>query len=459
MSTTSLSKPQFRNKVISSLNDVFVFVGGSMLALLLLWSFCSFVSPNNNTFTNIPNISSSTSSLNQTSPKPAKLVEPTNSQTTPPINCAQINLTHDPPDRTFYDDPTLTYTIDQNPIKNWDQKRQHWLTHHPSLAQPDRILMITGSQPGPCKSPVGDHLLLRFFKNKVDYCRIHGHDIFYNNALLHPKMTTFWAKLPAVRSAMVAHPEAEWIWWVDSDAAFTDMDFKLPLNRYRNHNLVVHGWPNLVYQNHSWVSLNAGVFLIRNCQWSIDFINVWAGMGPQTPNYAQWSKAQKAILPDKLYPEADDQSGLVYLLLEQNQKWGDRIYLENEFYFEGYWKEIVGSLRNVSEKYLEIERSVGGSELRRRRAEKAREYYGEVREKVLGEFGRGGLRRPFVTHFTGCEPCSGHHNEIYSRESCWEGMESVLNFADDQVLRSFGFGRTHLLDSSSVDPLPFDYPA
>ncbi|KAK9164298.1 hypothetical protein Syun_005200 [Stephania yunnanensis] len=345
--TTSPSKPQFRNKLVSSLNDIFVFVGGAILALLLLWSFCSFVSPNSTiTF----NISS------PTRPKPTKLVEPTNSETTPPMNCAQNELAHDPPDHTFYDDPTLTYTIDQKPIKNWDQKRQHWLAHHPSLAQPDRILLITGSQPGPCKSPVGDHLLLRFFKNKVDYCRIHGHDIFYNNALLHPKMTTFWAKLPAVRSAMVAHPEAEWIWWVDSDAAFTDMDFKLPLSRYANHNLIVHGWPNMVYEERSWVSLNAGVFLIRNSQWAMEFIHAWAGMGPQTPNYSQWSKTQKATLPDKLYPEADDQSGLIYLLLEENQKWADKIYLEHEFYFEGYWKEIVGSLRNVSDKYLEMER-------------------------------------------------------------------------------------------------------
>ncbi|KAL4590642.1 hypothetical protein LXL04_003579 [Taraxacum kok-saghyz] len=36
-------------------------------------------------------------------------------------------------------------------------------------------------------NPIGDHLLLRFFKNKVDYCRIHGYAIFYNNVLLHPR--------------------------------------------------------------------------------------------------------------------------------------------------------------------------------------------------------------------------------------------------------------------------------
>ena len=48
-------------------------------------------------------------------------------------------------------------------------------------------------------------------------------------------------------------------------------------------------------------------------------------------------------------------------------------------------------------------------------------------------------RRPFVTHFTGCNPCGGRPNEIYSTESCAEGMRRALNLADDQVLRAYGF--------------------
>lgn len=162
----------------------------------------------------------------------------------------------------------LSYTIEK-PIQNWDDKRRKWLNLHPSFnieGQKEHILIVSGSQSTPCKNPIGDHLLLRFFKNKVDYSRIHGYDIFYNNVLLQPKMFFFWAKLPAIRAAMVAHPEAEWIWWVDSDAVFTDMDFKLPLDKYKNHNFVIYGWPKLIYEKKSWTGINAGVFLIRNCQ-------------------------------------------------------------------------------------------------------------------------------------------------------------------------------------------------
>ncbi|KAK6923161.1 Glycosyltransferase 34 [Dillenia turbinata] len=429
-----------RSKATSFLSESFLFICGTLVTILALGTLWSFLNPKPD-----PDFSS---------------LSPFGDSLSCAAGAQSFNLTHDPPLPTFYDDPTLTYTIDKK-ITKWDEKRKQWLRHHPSFAAgvENRILLLSGSQPSPCKNPIGDHLLLRFFKNKVDYCRIHGCDVFYNNALLHPKMTTFWAKLPVVKAAMLAHPEAEWIWWVDSDALFTDMEFTLPLGRYKAHNLVVHGWAHLIYEKKSWVSLNAGVFLIRNCQWSMDFMDVWASMGPQTPNYDSWGKIQKSIFKDKMFPESDDQTALVYLLLKERDKWADKIYLEGEYYFEGYWSEIIGTLENITSKHVEIERGV--RTLRRRHAEKVGEFYGVLREEYLVEAGngRGSWRRPFITHFTGCQPCSGAHNQMYAGQSCWDGMNKALNFADNQVLRKYGFVHPSLLDSNSVNPLPYDSAA
>ncbi|KAF3496733.1 hypothetical protein DY000_02057168 [Brassica cretica] len=335
-------------------------------------------------------------------------------------------MRYDPTDPVFYDDPDLSYTIEK-PVKNWDEKRKRWLELHPSFipGSENRTVMITGSQSGPCKNPIGDHLLLRFFKNKVDYCRIHGHDIFYSNALLHPKMKSFWAKLPAVKAAMIAHPEAEWIWWVDSDALFTDMDFTPPFHRYRDHNLVVHGWPGVVYDDRSWTALNAGVFLIRNCQWSMELIDTWTSMGPVSPDFAKWGEIQRSIFKDKLFPESDDQTALIYLLFKHKEVYYPKIYLEGEYYFEGYWLEIVPGLANITE------RESGG---------------------------KGSKRRPFVTHFTGCQPCSGDHNTMYDGDTCWNGMIKAINFADNQVMRRYGFVHSDLGKTSPLQPVPFDYP-
>nr|POE80611.1 putative glycosyltransferase 7 [Quercus suber] len=401
--TSHMAKPSVRNKASVWLTDSLIFLSGAFFALLLVWTFSSFSSPTPN-----PDFS------------------PTQARSNSTHNCA-VNLTKDSDESTFYDEPELGYSIG-NPVKNWDEKRREWLKHHPSFAAgaSERVVMVSGSQPKPCKNPIGDHLLLRFFKNKVDYCRIHGYDIFYNNALLHPKMGSYWAKLAVVRAAMLAHPEAEWIWWVDSDALFTDMEFKPPLH--------------------------------RNCQWSMDLIDVWASMGPQTPDYNKWGQILRSTFKDKLFPESDDQTGLIYLIYKEGDRWADKIYLEGEYYFEGYWHEIVGTLDNITERYMEIERE--DRKLRRRHAEKVSEQYGAFREKHLKDAGNGrwSWRRPFITHFTGCQPCSGNHNQMYLGTSCWDGMQKALNFADNQVIRKYGFVHPNPLDSS-LSAVPFDYPA
>lgn len=443
-----MAKHAARGRGSSLLSDSFLFAGGFASALLLFWVFS--ISPASNL----------TSSWHT-----AELSEKAAAETagTPPVG---VDMGHDPPYPTFYDDPDLSYTVSSQqqlpPMEDWDAKRRLWLERHPSFAPGagERVLILTGSQASPCRNPIGDNLLLRFFKNKVDYGRIHGYDVFYNNALLHPEMGKFWAKLPVVRAAMVAHPEVEWIWWVDSDAAVTDMEFKLPLARYARHNLVVHGWSHLVFEARSWTSINAGVFLIRNCQWSMDLIEVWAEMGPQSPDYSRWGRIQRSTFKDKLFPESDDQAGLIWLLLKEKDTWADRIYVEGEYYLQGYWLDIVGGgeLDNATAGYEEMER--GDPRLRRRRAEAVTESLAAAREEHLRGVpgGRGSRRRPFVTHFTGCQPCSGDHNQIYSGESCWRGMEKVLNFADNQVLRNYGFVRRDVQDTASVSPLPFDFP-
>ncbi|KAK7309143.1 hypothetical protein RJT34_05649 [Clitoria ternatea] len=420
-------------------SSIWLFLAGAFSAFLLVWGFSSFTTP-------IPNKTPNFESLT---------VNPTNDAVSHSHCHSQSpDFLFDPPDLTFYDDPEIGYTMD-NKVHDWDQKREEWLRLHPSFSAgaKERILIVTGSQPSPCRNPIGDHLLLRFFKNKVDYSRIHGYDIFYNNALLHPKMFTYWAKYPVVRAAMMAHPEAEWIWWVDSDALFTDMEFKLPLERYKEHNLVVHGWAHLIHEKRSWTGLNAGVFLIRNCQWSLDFMEEWASMGPQTANYEKWGETLRSTFKDKFFPESDDQTGLAYLIAMEKGKWADRIYLESEYYFEGYWEEIVGRLENISRRYEEVEGGV--KSLRRRHAEKVSESYGAMREEHVNV--EGGWRRPFVTHFTGCQPCSGKYNAMYSADDCWNGMRRALNFADNQVLRKFGFLHPDPLDTS-VSPVPFHYP-
>ncbi|XP_051181562.1 probable glycosyltransferase 4 [Lolium perenne] len=295
-------------------------------------------------------------------------------------------------------------------VPDYDARRASWLAAHPGFpayvapGRP-RVLVVTGSSPRRCSDPEGDHVLLRAFKNKADYCRVHGFDIFYSNAVLDAEMSGFWTKLPLLRALMVAHPETELLWWVDSDVVFTDMLFEPPWGKYAAHNLVIHGWDEAVYGARNWMGTNAGSFVIRNCRWSLDLLDAWAKMGPRGPVRDKYGKIFAEALSNRAAYEADDQSALVYLLATQRDKWADKVFLESSYLLHGYWKAIV-------------------------------DRYEEMRSKWRP--GLGDDRWPLVTHFVGCKPC-GEQGASYEASRCRQGMERALNFADDQILKLYGF--------------------
>eukprot|EP00252_Welwitschia_mirabilis_P019526 TRINITY_DN4536_c0_g1_i1.p1 TRINITY_DN4536_c0_g1~~TRINITY_DN4536_c0_g1_i1.p1 ORF type:complete len:399 (+),score=-40.02 TRINITY_DN4536_c0_g1_i1:145-1197(+) len=341
-------------------------------------------------------------------------------------------------------------------VKNWDRKRARWLRAHPNVkpftdSGNPRIFLVSGSQNAKCQNPIGDHLMLRSLKNKQDYCRLHGIDMLHNMLLVNPKMYGFWSKIPIIRAAMVAHPEAEWIWWMDSDAVVTDMEFVHPLERYNGYNFVLHGWRHKVYEERSWLGINAGVFLIRNCEWSMRFMERWAEMSPLSPQFASYAKILSQELPDRAEVESDDQSALVYLMIKEEKQWGDKIYIENKYEFQGFWKGFIAGFENGSAGIDAEEARCAGA--RRAYAEKSVRRRWEARKRCGLDSARW---RPFVTHFAGCQPCTGWRNPIYSADECYVGMERALDFADDQVMRLYGFRRhPYRYPSSDMVPLAF----
>lgn len=181
-------------------------------------------------------------------------------------------------------DQIQPYTLGPK-ISKWDEQRAIWNEQNPGRNKTrngrPKMLLVSGSQPGPCANPLGDFYHLKFLKNRLDYARLHGLELFYNMATFNKEMTSFWAKLPLLRKLMLNHPDVEWIWWMDSDAIFTDMTFEMPMDKYEGKNLVVHGFHNLLFEQHRWIGVNTGSFLIRNCQWSLDLLDAWAPFGPE----------------------------------------------------------------------------------------------------------------------------------------------------------------------------------
>ncbi|KAL0712171.1 hypothetical protein Bca4012_019149 [Brassica carinata] len=220
-------------------------------------------------------------------------------------------------------DPNRPYTLGPK-IPDWDEQRSDWLAKNPSFPNfigPNKplVLLVTGSAPKPCENPVGDHYLLKSIKNKIDYCRLHGIEIFYNMALLDAERAGFLAKLPLIRKLLLSHPEVEFLWWMDSDAMFTEMAFELP-------------WE-------------------RNNQWALDLLDTWAPMGPKGKIREEAGKVLTRELMDRPVFEADDQSAMVYLLATQRDTWGNKVYLESGYYLHGYWGILVDRYEEMIENY------------------------------------------------------------------------------------------------------------
>ncbi|KAK1628692.1 hypothetical protein QYE76_003007 [Lolium multiflorum] len=92
------------------------------------------------------------------------------------------------------------YTLGPS-ITRWNAQRRQWMSQNPGFPSSDalgkpKILLVTGSPPGPCDNPAGDHYLLKSTKNKIDYCRIHGIEIVHNMAHLDRELSGYWSKLP-----------------------------------------------------------------------------------------------------------------------------------------------------------------------------------------------------------------------------------------------------------------------
>ncbi|XP_051116013.1 probable xyloglucan 6-xylosyltransferase 5 [Andrographis paniculata] len=330
---------------------------------------------------------------------------------------AEIRSDNDGDGDEQFPDVNSTFSLGPTTI-SWDEDRNVWLQKNPQFPNyintgNPRILLVTGSPPNPCENAIGDHYLLKGLKNKVDYCRIHGVEIVYNMANLDRAMAGNWGKLPLIRRLMLSHPEFEWIWWMNSDAYFTDMAFKLPLWKYNESNLVVHGYPDLLFIEKSWISLNTGSFLVRNCQWTLDLLDAWATMGPKGSIRDEAGKILTANLKGRPEFEADDQSALIYLLIMAKDKWMGKVYVENSYNLHGFWEGLVDRYEEMMEDWRS---------------------------------GLGDERWPFVTHFVGCKPCGG--NVDYPVERCLRSMERAFNFADNQVLKLYGFQHRGLASPS-----------
>ncbi|CAM6089183.1 unnamed protein product [Calypogeia fissa] len=291
-------------------------------------------------------------------------------------------------------------------ISDWDKKRSAHIEKSATAPRSkDKVILVSGSAPKPCGQAVGGQMLVRGLKNKIDYCRLHGIELFYNMAVVDKDLTGWWSKLVLLRMLMLKNPGVEWLWWMDSDAVITNMGFEIPFESKYNvnggYNLVMYGQEDLLYEEKIYTALNTGNFFIRNCQWSIDLLDRWASFAATPELIEKNGELLSNFLTQRpANSEADDQSVLVYVLITERERWSSKVLWENtEVVMSGnWWYWTPKFLDNVPL-----------------------------------------VSKPFVTHFAGCTPCASKVTE-----KCLAEMDRTYHFADNQVLQSSGRCHEHL---------------
>ena len=143
------------------------------------------------------------------------------------------------------------------------------------------------------------------------YCQIHGYDYIEEKIITkdyidskHPYI--IWYKellLKKVLDTKIPNLDVykyDWIFWIDCDAAITNTDIKLEdiINTYGNSTSDIKGSDNKEGNDNSDIDIivikeesgccviSCGVMLIRNTEWSRNFLKTWYDKG-ELPN-AQW---------------------------------------------------------------------------------------------------------------------------------------------------------------------------
>ncbi|KAK9719441.1 hypothetical protein K7432_004777 [Basidiobolus ranarum] len=114
------------------------------------------------------------------------------------------------------------------------------------------------------------YYLPRSLEDKKDYAKLHGYK-FLQDGVHDSGKTAVWGKIASLRKFMRQYPKIKWFWWIDLDTIILD-----PYYALEDHILGGTRHPRFankdVIMAYDFNGFNAGSFMIRNSEWSLDFL-------------------------------------------------------------------------------------------------------------------------------------------------------------------------------------------
>ena len=108
-----------------------------------------------------------------------------------------------------------------------------------------------------------------------EYARKHSYDYSVSRSLVDPSMNAAWNKIAAVYAQLGG---VDWVLWVDADVFLLRNDI-----RAEDIIQTYSGDKPLLFSEDQW-GICSGVFAVKNCSWSQEFLNTLMFLGPTPPN-------------------------------------------------------------------------------------------------------------------------------------------------------------------------------
>lgn len=130
--------------------------------------------------------------------------------------------------------------------------------------------------------------------NLKNYCDLYGYDFIYSGILDKTKPPQ-WSKVLLIKQTMETDIY-DWLMWIDADIAITNKNVRLEniIEQYsENKDFILCNEDDYyriqpsfkIYPNFN--VYNTGVFLIRCCQWSKEFLKKWNDQKPNLTLFEQ----------------------------------------------------------------------------------------------------------------------------------------------------------------------------
>lgn len=230
--------------------------------------------------------------------------------------------------------------------------------------------------------------------NKQQYAHLKGYDVLFNDqpTVLSKEYTKIAFLCEVLRNQSIYGRTHEWIFWIDIDTLIFDMSFDIPFWRYKKVNMIIWGdHYNVRKLIDGLHGVNSGVFLLRNNDWSLDFIETVFSFGLEDGRARE--PEMKSIMYNYNY-FLTDQNAFVYVL-KTYSRFRNYVFFETSYELNRYWL----SVNYMNDYFLN--------------------------------------KKPFIIHYAGCRFCNSNliklNQKLYYH--CLSNWKSTMNITTDSYFK------------------------